>query len=74
MLLEVIETGQKARSSLFKTKLLPDLHMHENLINIDGSDSSALDNMIQLLVEGGMNLFRAIRAVIPPAWQKYTNT
>ena len=25
--------------------------------------------MIQLLVEGGMNLFRAIRAVIPPAWQ-----
>ena len=41
----------------------------ENLINIDGSDSSALDNMIQLLVEGGMNLFRAIRAVIPPAWQ-----
>ena len=59
----------KARSSLFKTKLLPDLHMHENLINIDGSDSSALDNMIQLLVEGGMNLFRAIRAVIPPAWQ-----
>ena len=59
----------KARSSLFKSKLLPDLHKYENLINIDGSDSSALDNMIQLLVEGGMDLFRAIRAVIPPAWQ-----
>ena len=54
---------------MFKSKLLPDLHKYENLINIDGSDSSALDNMIQLLVEGGMNLFRAIRAVIPPAWQ-----
>ena len=54
---------------MFKSKLLPDLHKYENLINIDGSDSSALDNMIQLLLEGGMNLFRAIRAVIPPAWQ-----
>ena len=59
----------KARSSLFKSSLLPDLHKFENLINADGSDSSALDNMIQLLVEGGMDLFRAIRAVIPPAWQ-----
>ena len=59
----------KARGSLFKSKLLPDLQKYENLVNKDGSDSSALDNMIQLLVEGGMDLFRAIRAVIPPAWQ-----
>ena len=29
----------KARSSLFKSSLLPDLHKFENLINADGSDS-----------------------------------
>ena len=39
------------------------------MVNAEGSDSSALDNMLQILVQGGMNIFRAIRMVVPPAWQ-----
>jgi len=39
------------------------------LVNTTGSDSSSIDNMIELLVLGGMDVFRAIRVVMPPAWQ-----
>lgn len=28
-----------------------------------------MDNMLELLATGGMNIFRAIRMMIPPAWQ-----
>src|SRR5690606_2227312 len=34
-----------------------------------GSDSSSLDNMLELLQIGGMELHRAIRMLVPPAWQ-----
>ena len=59
----------KARSTKFKTPILPKLHEFQELVNAEGSDSSALDNMLQILVQGGMNIFRAIRMVVPPAWQ-----
>ena len=39
------------------------------LVNRTGSDSSSLDNMLEVLVAGGMDLHRAIRMLIPPAWQ-----
>ena len=39
------------------------------LLNRTGSDSSSLDNMLELLVTGGVDLYRAIRMLIPPAWQ-----
>ena len=59
----------KARASKFSTPLIPGISKFKALVNEHGSDSSALDNMIELLVKGGINFFRAIRMVLPPAWQ-----
>ena len=59
----------KARSSKFITPLIPKIQKFKQLVNDTGSDSSSLDNMIELLIKGGVNIFRAIRMVMPPAWQ-----
>ena len=59
----------KARSNNFKTTLIPKIQEFKQIVNEDGSDSSALDNMIEILVKGGINIFRSIRMVLPPAWQ-----
>jgi len=58
-----------ARTGKFKTPLLPDIEAIAPLVNRTGSDSSSLDNMLEVLVAGGMDLHRAIRMLIPPAWQ-----
>ena len=63
----------KARSSKFSSPLLPKISSFKELVNEKGSDSSALDNMVELLTKGGINLYRAIRMVIPPAWQNTQN-
>ncbi|MEN6587370.1 MAG: glutamate synthase central domain-containing protein, partial [Sulfuricella sp.] len=36
---------------------------------MDGSDSFSMDNMLEGLVMGGVSLFRALRLMVPPAWQ-----
>ena len=59
----------KARLSKFSTPLIPNITRFKSLVNETGSDSSALDNMIELLIKGGINFFRSIRMVLPPAWQ-----
>ena len=59
----------KARSSKFKSPRIPKIQKFKQLVNETGSDSSALDNMIEILINGGVKLFRAIRMVMPPAWQ-----
>ena len=59
----------KARKPRFITPLIPKLSQFKHLINETGSDSSSLDNMVELLAKGGINIFRAIRMVLPPAWQ-----
>ncbi len=58
-----------ARTSKFETSYLPDLQEIAPLVNRTGSDSSSLDNMLEILLLGGMDLFRAVRMLIPPAWQ-----
>ena len=58
-----------ARAYKFKSDLLPDIEAIHPLVNMSGSDSSSLDNMLDFLLTGGMDLFRAIRLLIPPAWQ-----
>lgn len=58
-----------ARTPKFHSSLLPDLHAITPLVNRSGSDSSSLDNMLELLMTGGMELHRAIRILLPPAWQ-----
>jgi glutamate synthase (NADPH/NADH) large chain len=59
----------RARSSKFLTPFIPKIQKFKQLVNETGSDSSSLDNMIELLVKGGVDIFRAIRMVLPPAWQ-----
>jgi glutamate synthase (NADPH/NADH) large chain len=59
----------EARTPKFQTPLLPDLQMIRPLVNQQGSDSSSLDNMLELFLAGGMDVFRAMRILIPPAWQ-----
>jgi glutamate synthase (NADPH/NADH) large chain len=59
----------EARTPKFQTPLLPDLQKIRPLVNQKGSDSSSLDNMLELFLAGGMDVFRAMRILIPPAWQ-----
>lgn len=59
----------KARGHLFQSPELPDIGQILPLVNTTGSDSSSLDNMLEVLCAGGMDMFRAIRMLIPPAWQ-----
>ncbi len=61
----------RARSYKLKSPLLPDMAVGAPFVNEDGSDSSALDNMLELFLAGGMDLFRAFRLLIPPAWQNH---
>ena len=58
-----------ARTPKFITPLLPELQELKPLVNRTGSDSSSLDNMLEILTLGGMELHRAIRMLVPPAWQ-----
>ncbi|WP_448567054.1 glutamate synthase large subunit [Thalassotalea ganghwensis] len=59
----------RARTYRFKSPLLPDLQDAAPFVNESGSDSSSLDNMLELFLAGGMDLFRAMRLLMPPAWQ-----
>ncbi|HEB59529.1 MAG TPA: glutamate synthase large subunit, partial [Gammaproteobacteria bacterium] len=57
-----------ARGHKFATPLLP-IEDVRPLVSMTGSDSNSLDNMLEALLAGGMSLFRAMRLLIPPAWQ-----
>ncbi|MFT7563870.1 MAG: glutamate synthase (NADPH/NADH) large chain, partial [Bacteroidia bacterium] len=59
----------EARTPKFQTPLLPDLQQIRPLVNQEGSDSSSLDKMLEIFLAGGMDVFRAMRILIPPAWQ-----
>jgi glutamate synthase (NADPH/NADH) large chain len=59
----------RARTHRFNTPLLPDLQDAAPFVNESGSDSSSLDNMLDVFLAGGMDLYRAMRLLMPPAWQ-----
>ncbi|QMV15313.1 glutamate synthase large subunit [Vibrio spartinae] len=61
----------RARAYKFVSPLLPDLQSAAPFVNETGSDSSSLDNMLDLFLAGGMDLFRAMRMLVPPAWQNH---
>ncbi|OOG21197.1 glutamate synthase large subunit [Thioalkalivibrio denitrificans] len=58
-----------ARAHKFSSPNLPRLSELQPLVNMEGSDSESLDNMLEVLLAGGIDLFRAMRLLIPPAWQ-----
>lgn len=58
-----------ARSHILETPLIPNMDDVRPLVTMSGSDSMSLDNMLEALVSGNVDLFRAMRLLIPPAWQ-----
>jgi glutamate synthase (NADPH) large chain len=58
-----------ARAPKFRSQALPELPHLTPLVAQSGSDSSSLDNMLEVLVAGGMDMMQAARLLIPPAWQ-----
>ena len=58
-----------ARASKLRSPILPELNELLPLVSQDGSDSMSLDNMLELLIAGGIDVFRAMRMLMPPAWQ-----
>jgi glutamate synthase (NADPH) large chain len=59
-----------ARGPLFRSPLLPDLHDILPLVSLSGSDSQSLDNMLEVLLMGGLDALHAMRLLIPPAWHE----
>jgi glutamate synthase (NADPH/NADH) large chain len=58
-----------ARAAKFESDLIPDMDAIKPLVNMSGSDSSSMDNMLDVLLSGGIDVFRAMRLLVPPAWQ-----
>ena len=59
----------RARARKFETELLPNLEELQPIVNTTGSDSSSMDNMLEFLMVGGIDIYRAVRMIVPPAWQ-----
>ncbi len=58
-----------ARGPLFRSPVLPDLSDILPVVSLTGSDSQSLDNMLELLLVGGLDPMHAMRILVPPAWQ-----
>lgn len=59
----------QARQTLWQSPLLKELQELTPFVTSGGSDSQSLDNMLETLVQGGMPLWKALRILVPPAWQ-----
>ena len=58
-----------ARTGKLRSKAIPNIEDIAPVVNFTGSDSSSMDNMLELLVTSGMDLYQAIRLIMPPSWQ-----
>ncbi|WP_280546306.1 glutamate synthase large subunit [Halomonas sp. 11-S5] len=58
-----------SRKENFLSDRLPEIVGLDEIVNTTGSDSSSMDNMLEVLLTGGMELHRAVRMMVPPAWQ-----
>ena len=59
----------QARAKNFVSDKLDDISDLDPIISLVGSDSSSLDNMLEVLRAGGMDVLQGMRILIPPAWQ-----
>ncbi len=55
-----------ARTAKWRTPVI-DLRELKPAVSLHGSDSQSLDNMLELLLAGGMDLLQAMRILVPPA-------
>ena len=62
-----------ARSKNFISEKLDDISDLNPIVSLTGSDSSSLDNMLEVMRAGGMDVLQAMRILIPPAWQTVDN-
>ena len=58
----------RARGPIMSSPLLPQLSEALPLVSLTGSDSQSLDNMLEVLLMGGLDPLHAMRLLIPPAW------
>ncbi len=63
----------QARAKNFLSDKLDDISDLDPIISLTGSDSSSLDNMLEILRAGGMDVIQAMRILLPPAWQTVDN-
>ncbi len=63
----------QARAKNFMSDKLDDISDLDPIISLTGSDSSSLDNMLEVLRAGGMDVIQAMRILLPPAWQTVDN-
>jgi glutamate synthase (NADPH/NADH) large chain len=59
----------QARAKNFRSDKLDDISDLDPIVSLTGSDSSSLDNMLEVLRAGGMDVLQAMRILLPPAWQ-----
>ena len=59
----------RARTKNFISDKLDDISDLDPIVSLVGSDSSSLDNMLEVLRAGGMDVLQAMRILMPPAWQ-----
>ena len=62
-----------ARAKNFRSDKLNDISDLNPIISLTGSDSSSLDNMLEVLRAGGMDVIQSMRILLPPAWQTVDN-
>ncbi|QZA81056.1 glutamate synthase large subunit [Deefgea piscis] len=58
----------RAREAIMDSNAL-DMEAIRPIVQTNGSDSMSMDNMLESLVLGGVDVFRAFRLMVPPAWQ-----
>ena len=58
-----------ARANNFRSDKMPDISDLDPIVSLTGSDSSSLDNMLEVMRAAGMDVLQSMRILIPPAWQ-----
>ena len=58
-----------ARGAKLHSEQFPKLGEGHPFVSMTGSDSMSLDNMFEVLLMGGMDIFKSTQTLIPPAWQ-----
>ncbi|MAX32977.1 MAG: glutamate synthase large subunit [Halomonadaceae bacterium] len=58
-----------SRKENFVNDRLSEIAELDEIVNTSGSDSSSMDNMLEVLMAGGMDIYNAVRMMVPPAWQ-----
>jgi glutamate synthase (NADPH) large chain len=65
-------TWMASRATKWKSPLV-DFSDLGPMVSASGSDSQSLDNMLEVLLAGGIDLLAAMRILIPPAWSAQEN-